>query len=111
MIYNLSSRLKETRMISGYSQKRVAQLTGVSEDAISSYERGLRVPPLDILIKLAQLYKISTDYLLGLNKSKAIDMSRLDENDFIAVRNMVEILSDKNDRLIKYKERRAYETS
>lgn len=105
MVYNLSSRLKEARMICGYSQRRAARLICVSEDAISSYERGLREPPLDILIKLAQLYKVSTDYLLGLNKSKAIDMSRLDENDFIAVRNMVEILSDKNDRLIRSKAR------
>lgn len=53
------------------SQQQVADYLGMKQPQYSRYERGLRDVPTDVLIRLAQLYKTSVDYILGLtNDSK-----------------------------------------
>lgn len=53
------------------SQQQIADYLGMKQPQYNRYERGLRDIPTDVLIRLAQLYKTSTDYILGLtNNSK-----------------------------------------
>jgi len=48
------------------SQNKLAEYLGIAQTQYSRYERGVRAIPVDLLIRLAVLYKTSTDYLLGL---------------------------------------------
>ena len=48
------------------SQQQVAEYLSMNQPQYSRYERGYRDIPTDILIKLAELYNTSTDYILGL---------------------------------------------
>ena len=66
MIRDLSTKLKDLRIKLGYSQTEVAKKIGISPPIISTYESGTKSPSLESLVALAQLYKCSTDYLLGL---------------------------------------------
>ena len=61
----LGQRLKTLRETCNLTQGDVAILTGVSKKSISSYENDLRQPSYEILIRLAHIYKVSLDYLLG----------------------------------------------
>ena len=61
------SRLRELRREYGYKMREVAEILGVSVPTVSAYELGTRAPLLPGLVKLAQLYHCSTDYLLGLD--------------------------------------------
>ena len=65
MIKGLDKRLQTCRINNDFSRNQVAQLIGVSESMIGLYETGARQPSLSNLIKLASLYKVTTDYLLG----------------------------------------------
>jgi len=47
-------------------QKEVAAVLGIDQRVYSNYETGKREIPTHLLIKLAKLYDVSTDYLLGL---------------------------------------------
>lgn len=68
---NYYPRLKDLREDHDLSQQQVADHLGMKQPQYSRYERGLRDVPTDVLIRLAQLYKTSTDYILGLtNNSK-----------------------------------------
>ena len=68
---NYYPRLKDLREDRDLSQQQVADFLGMKQPQYSRYERGLRDVPTDVLIRLAQLYKTSTDYILGLtNHSK-----------------------------------------
>lgn len=68
---NYYPRLKDLREDHDLSQQQVADYLGMKQPQYSRYERGLRDIPTDVLIRLAQLYKTSTDYILGLsNRSK-----------------------------------------
>jgi len=59
-------KLKELREENGLSQTALAKLLHVSQPAIAKWESGSREPEYEILIRIAQLFKVSTDYLLGL---------------------------------------------
>ena len=71
---NYYPRLKDMREDHDLSQLEVAEYLNMKQPQYSRYERGIRDIPTDILIKLAELYKTSTDYLLGLtNNTKPYD--------------------------------------
>ena len=59
-------RLKECRLECGLTQLQVANALGLTLPAICQYEKGVREPSLDILVKLCKLLNVSADYLLGL---------------------------------------------
>lgn len=65
MIKGLSDRLKELRQKLNLSQKDVATYLDLSPSIISGYETGERTPSASIIIRLADLYHCSTDYILG----------------------------------------------
>ena len=68
---NYYPRLRDLREDHDLSQQQVAEYLGMKQPQYNRYERGLRDIPTDVLIRLAQLYQTSTDYILGLtNRSK-----------------------------------------
>jgi len=62
----LGKRLKQARKNKGLTQDYVAKILGTTYQTISNYERGIRDPDTDSLTRLANLYEISIDWLLGL---------------------------------------------
>lgn len=61
----LKLKLKEARKRAGYTMKELAALLGITEGAVSNYENGKRQPDLMMLLKIADVFNCSTDYLLG----------------------------------------------
>ena len=61
----LAQRLKQCRKNKGYSQRQVAIYCDITENAYQNYELMLREPKLEILIRIADLYNVSLDYLTG----------------------------------------------
>ena len=62
----LSQRIRELRVAQGYSQVTLAKRLGVSKQAVSNWENDNIQPSIEMLLRLAQLFSVSTDYLLGL---------------------------------------------
>jgi len=60
----LSKQIVQLRKKKGMSQSQLAKALAVSPSAIGMYEQGRRVPTLDIIIAMAQLFEVSLDYLL-----------------------------------------------
>ena len=67
---DLSEKLKALRLKRGLSQAQVAELLGITPAAVSSYECDVRTPTLPLLVRFASLYRVSTDYLLGIHTTK-----------------------------------------
>ena len=64
------SRIRDLREDHDLTQKQIAQMLGMSQTGYSKYETGENDIPAAILIKLADFYKTSTDYLLGSTDEK-----------------------------------------
>lgn len=58
-------RLKELRSEMGLSQASVAERLGITQQAYANYEREVRQPDLEMLLKISTLFNVSVDYLLG----------------------------------------------
>ncbi|MCM1221218.1 MAG: helix-turn-helix domain-containing protein [Lachnospiraceae bacterium] len=63
---NISNRIKQLRIKNEYTQKQLSDMVGLTPKMISFYENGERTPPIDILLKLVQIFDVSSDYILGL---------------------------------------------
>lgn len=61
---SFSHRLRQLRKQRDWSQGQLAKKAGIDTQKISKYERGLSSPPLNTLIKLANVLEVSLDYLL-----------------------------------------------
>lgn len=61
----VGDRLTELRQKMGYQQKYIAKTLGVSGPTVSQWESGVKEPKKDNLERLADLYGVSTDYLMG----------------------------------------------
>ena len=64
--YKFPERLKELRKENRLSQSELANKVGLTHTAIGLWELNKRIPNLDAVIKLANFFKVSLDYLAGL---------------------------------------------
>ena len=62
----VGNRIRQLRLKEGLSQEQVAQILGITRSAISEIERGARKISADEIVKLAEAFHVSTDYILGL---------------------------------------------
>ncbi|MBP3591826.1 MAG: helix-turn-helix transcriptional regulator [Clostridia bacterium] len=93
---DFGNRLKQLRLREGYTQQQLADKLGVTKSVVSYYELQERYPSPDILIRLAHIFRVTTDFLLGLEHKELIDLGGLDEEDIITVKRMISALQKKN---------------
>ena len=67
----MQNRLKDLREDADLNQTQVAKYLGMSQTGYSKYETGENDIPTQVLVKLAQYYKTSVDYILGLSDDRA----------------------------------------
>ena len=61
----LSDKLQQYRKLNKYSQEKLAELLGVSRQAVTKWENGISAPSTENLIKLSAIYKIALDDLIN----------------------------------------------
>lgn len=64
----IGKTIKELRLDEGISQRELGKRLGVSNQAVSFWECGQREPDLDMLLKIAKYFQVTTDFLLGIEK-------------------------------------------
>ena len=77
----IGERLKQLRIKRKLTQFEVEELTGINRSTLSLYELGIRVPPIDKLMQLALLYKVSIDYLCEIEKSYSEDVEKVKQGE------------------------------
>ena len=60
----LAKQIRILRMKAGMSQLQLAEKLNVSSSAVGMYEQGRRIPSVDIMIMMAQIFDVSLDYLI-----------------------------------------------
>lgn len=75
----LGEQIKKLRQSSNLSQVCLARKLGVTKQSISNWENGNIMPSIDMLIRLAEIFGVTTDYLLGLNDKHDLNTNGLSE--------------------------------
>ena len=96
MIYGLYEKIKNLRVNSGMNQVQLAKRLGITKSAVNSWETGTNSPSLSYIIKLAHIFGVSTDYLLGVNERLTVDITSLDEEQKQAVIFMIKLFERDN---------------
>lgn len=94
---DFGATLKELRKHAGLTQKQLADRLWLSKATVSYYEQSVRYPSPDVLIKLAGVFHVSTDYLLGIeNKKQILDVTDLTDDDIHFLEEAISLLRAKN---------------
>lgn len=86
----IADKIKELREANNLTQTELSKKLGITRSSVNAWELGISVPSTTYLIELAQLFHVSTDYLLGLPTNNTIDVSQLSEREIVLVYELVD---------------------
>ena len=87
----LGQRINELRISLGWSQVQLAEKLNISKQTVSNWENDNIQPSIEMLVRIAMLFHVSTDYLLGLDTTQIINVDGLPTR-FIA--HLTQIIED-----------------
>lgn len=92
----LSIRIKELRNSHSLTQVDLAKKLSVSKQAVSNWENNNIQPSIDMLIKIADFFGVTTDYLLGRSNDNSLDISRLSPEAAAHIRMIISDIENKD---------------
>lgn len=93
-MFDFGNILKNLRLQKNMTQANLAAKLGVTKSVISAYETGLRMPSYEVLLSIARIFDVTTDYLLGVEHehSQEVDLSGLTESEVKALLALIEAM-------------------
>lgn len=91
----LCEQIKKLRKSRGISQVQLANQLGVTKQSISNWENDNIQPSIEMLMKLAEYFKVSTDYMLGLDSKKTLDVTNLTDDQVAHIKFIVSDITGK----------------
>lgn len=93
-----SERIRALRQSLGVNQIEFGDRLHVTKQCISNWENGNIMPSVDMLIRIAERFSVSTDWLLGLNSHPSLDVSNLTDEQIFHIQALVNDLKQKTNR-------------
>lgn len=84
-----SERIKELRLSHCMNQVEFAKKLSVTKQSVSNWENNNIQPSIDMLIKIAETFCVSTDYLLGLDSKKRLDITGLNDEQMFHIQSII----------------------
>lgn len=92
----IADRIKSLREQRSMTQAELAKRLGITRSSVNAWEMGISVPSTQYLVEVAGIFKVSTDYLLGLSNTSTVSLRGLTEEDIQMVYSLISFLRDKN---------------
>ncbi len=92
----VAERIKYLREQKGLTQSDLARQLGITRSSVNAWEMGISVPSTQYIVELSNIFKVSTDYLLGVERSASISVAGLTEKDVQYVQGLIAHLEEKN---------------
>ena len=89
----LNTNIKILRTGMGLNQVEFAKKLNITKQCVSNWENDNVQPSIEMLLKLADFFKVSTDFLLGRTESKTIDVSSLSDEQIAHLRLLISDLN------------------
>lgn len=94
----ISQRIQELRHRSNMSQSSLAKKLNITRSSVNAWEMGISVPSTNMIVELAHIFRVSTDYiLLGNGTSNTISIDDLSEEERSVILSLLEIFRKQND--------------
>lgn len=89
-----AERIKVLRETRGWTQAELARRLSITRNGVNSWEQGLSMPSPACLVDLAKLFSVSTDYLLGVERLDAVNVTGLNEEDIALLAQLADRLRE-----------------
>lgn len=89
MIY-ICEKIKQLREKNNLTQSALAKKLNITRSSVNAWEMGISVPSTTLIVELAKLFHVSTDYLLGVDSSVTLDISSLNEKEIMILYELIE---------------------
>lgn len=90
-----AERIKALREARGWTQAELAPRMSITRNGVNSWKQGLSMPSPACLVDLAKLFSVSTDYLLGVERLDAVNVTGLNEEDIALLAQLADRLREK----------------
>ena len=97
----VADKIKYLRDEKGLTQTDLAKILGITRSSVNAWEMGISVPSTQYIVELATLFKVSTDFLLGINSSSTVSTAGLNDEDVKLIYGIIEHLKNKNNTVYK----------
>ena len=91
----IAEKIKELREANSMTQNEVAKRLGITRSSVNAWEMGISVPSTMYMVRLAQLFSVSADYILGLDSGAVLDISGLDDESVRVLNDMVRYMRER----------------
>ena len=91
----MSEKIRNLRKDFNISQVELATKLGVTKQCVSNWENDNILPSVDMLVKIAKYFNVSTDYLLGLDSANVIDVSGLSDTEIAHIKLFIQDLKNR----------------
>lgn len=92
----VADRIRVLREQKGFTQTDLAKQLGITRSSVNAWEQGISVPSTQYIVELAQIFKVSTDYLLCVDNTATVSVAGLTQKDIELVHSIVSHLRDRN---------------
>ncbi|MCI5485499.1 MAG: helix-turn-helix domain-containing protein [Clostridiales bacterium] len=92
----VADKIKFLREQIGLTQSDLAKRLGITRSSVNAWEMGISVPSTQYVVELANIFRVSTDYLLGMKTSAAVSVEGLTKEDVEMVYALINHLWRKN---------------
>lgn len=86
----IADRIKKLREKKNLTQSALAKKLNVTRSSVNAWEMGVSIPSTALIVDIARLFHVSTDYLLGINSTTSLDISGLNDQEVMLVYQLVE---------------------
>ena len=93
----IGDRIKQLRLDAKMTQPELAKKLNVTRSAVATYENKTRQPSFHVLVRLAQIFRVSTDYLLLGNDNDSLDVSGLSGDQKMILLSLIRNFKDTNE--------------
>ena len=81
----VAEKIKMLREKMGMTQSELAKRLGVTRSGVNAWEMGISVPSTQYIMELSLLFRVSTDYLLGMPAQKTVSVDGLSDREIASV--------------------------
>lgn len=92
----IADRIKFLREQHNLTQTDLARNLGITRSSVNAWEMGISTPSTQYIVELSSIFRVSTDYLLGVLPTATVNISGLTEEDIQVVQKLVHHLRSKN---------------
>lgn len=85
----IADRIKSLRENHNITQSELAKHLGITRSSVNAWEMGISVPSTQYVVELAHIFKVSTDYLLGVETTSSISIEGLTEKDVKVINTLI----------------------